>query len=75
MPIGAPDPDPLRGLPEGSILDPKLVDFGVPDLDLNVIYSGFGVPDPKNGHFWTILGPKSGGAELARSAKSLCTVV
>ena len=63
------------GSPEGSILDPKLVDFGVPDLDLNVNPSGFGGPDPQIDGFGPLLGSKSGGAGLAGLAKSLCTVV
>ena len=66
---------PIWGLPRGSILDPKLVDFGVPDLDLNVDPSGFGGPDPQIDGFGPLLGSKSGGAELAGLPKSLCTVV
>ena len=46
MPSGLPDWVPDLGSPEGSILDPKLVDFGVPDLDLNVNHSNLEGPDP-----------------------------
>ena len=75
MPSRPPDLDPVWGLPGVSILDPKLVDFGVPDPDLNVIYSGSGGPDPQIGRFWTHFGSKSGGAGLAGLPKSLCTAV
>ena len=75
MPSGLPDWVPDLGSPEGSILDPKLVDFGVPDLDLNVNHSRFGGPDPQIDGFGPLLGSKSGGAGLAGLPKSLCTVV
>ena len=75
MPSGLPDLGSHLGSPEGSILDPKLVDFGVPDLDLNVNPSGFGGPDPQIDGFGPLLGSKSGGAGLAGLPKSLCTVV
>ena len=40
----------------GPKMGPKWSIFGVPDPDLNVNHSGFGVLDPQNGPFWTPFG-------------------
>ena len=73
--IWPPRLGPRFGVSRGVHFGPQIGRFRVSDLDLNVIYSGFGGPDPQIDGFGPLLGSKSGGSWLAGSSKSLATVV